>query len=64
MIYAFNDQGPSTFLSLSLVRTAGTGGRCGGGARGSGEMDLLCFRLIQPQSLEEIANQVAFGYFR
>ncbi len=63
MIYSFNDQGPSTFLSY-VVRTAGDPAAFVGAARAAlREMDPQ-LPLIQPQSLEEIANQSPSVFFR
>ena len=63
MIYSFNDQGPSTFLSY-MVRTAGDPAAFVGAARAAlHEMDPQ-LPLIQPQSLEEIANQSPSVFFR
>jgi putative ABC transport system permease protein len=63
MIYAFNDQGPSTFLSY-VVRTAGDPAAFVGATRAAlREMDPQ-LPLIQPQSLEEIANQSPSVFFR
>jgi putative ABC transport system permease protein len=62
-IYSFNDQGPSTFLSY-MVRTAGDPAAFVGAARAAlQEMDPQ-LPLIQPQSLEEIANQSPSVFFR
>jgi putative ABC transport system permease protein len=63
MIYSFNDQGPSTFLSY-LVRSEGDPAAFVGAARAAlKEMDPQ-IPLIQPQSLEEIANQSPSVFFR
>jgi putative ABC transport system permease protein len=63
MIYSFNDQGPSTFLSY-VVRTAGDPAAFVGATRAAlREMDPQ-LPLIQPQSLEEIANQSPSVFFR
>jgi predicted permease len=63
MIYSFNDQGPSTFLSY-LVRSEGNPEAFVGAARAAlKEMDPQ-IPLIQPQGLEEIANQSPSVFFR
>ena len=63
VIYSFNDQGPSTFLAY-VVRTAGEPAAFVGAARAAlREMDPQ-LPLIQPQSLEEIANQSPSVFFR
>jgi predicted permease len=63
IIYTPNDQGPSTFLSY-LVRTAGEPIAFVGSARSTlHEMD-PGLPLIQPQSLEEVANQSPSVFLR
>jgi predicted permease len=63
MIYTFGDQGPSTFLSY-MVRTAGDPAAFVGATRAAlREMDPQ-LPLIQPQSLEEIADQSPSVFFR
>ncbi len=63
IIYTPNDQGPSTFLSY-VVRTAGEPGAFIGAARAAlQEMDPQ-LPLIQPQSLEQIANQSRSVFLR
>ncbi|MEQ1353272.1 MAG: ABC transporter permease [Candidatus Acidiferrum sp.] len=63
VIYSFNDQGPSTFLSY-LVRTSGDPAAFVGAARTAlHDMDPQ-LPLIQPQSLEEVANQSPSVFFR
>ena len=63
IIYTPNDQGPSTFLSY-VVRTAGEPGAFIGAARAAlQEMDPQ-LPLIQPQSLEQIANQSPSVFLR
>lgn len=63
IIYTANDQGPSTFLSY-LVRTAGEPAAFVGTARGAlHEMDPQ-LPMIQPQSLEQIANQSPSVFLR
>ena len=63
IIYTPNDQGPSTFLSY-VVRTAGEPGAFIGAARTAlQEMDPQ-LPLIQPQSLEQIANQSPSVFLR
>ncbi len=63
IIYTANDQGPSTFLSY-LVRTAGEPAAFVGTARAAlHEMDLQ-LPMIQPQSLEQIANQSSSVFLR
>ena len=63
IIYTANDQGPSTFLSY-LVRTAGEPAAFVGTARAAlHEMDPQ-LPMIQPQSLEEIANQSPSVFLR
>jgi predicted permease len=63
MIYSFNDQGPSTFLSY-VVRTAGEPAAFVGAARAALHVMDPQLPLIQPQSLEEIANQSPSVFFR
>jgi predicted permease len=63
IIYTPNDQGPSTYLSY-MVRTAGEPGAFVGAARAAlQEMDPQ-LPLIQPQSLEQIANQSPSAFLR
>jgi putative ABC transport system permease protein len=63
IIYTANDQGPSTFLSY-LVRTAGEPVAFVGTARAAlHEMDPQ-LPMIQPQSLEQIANQSPSVFLR
>jgi putative ABC transport system permease protein len=63
MIYSFNDQDPSTFLSY-VVRTEGNPAAFVGATRAAlREMDPQ-LPLIQPQSLEDIANQSPSVFFR
>jgi len=63
IIYTANDQGPSTFLSY-LVRTAGEPAGFVGTARAAlHEMDPQ-LPMIQPQSLERIANQSPSVFLR
>ena len=63
IIYTSNDQGPSTFLSY-LVRTAGEPAAFVGTARAAlHEMDPQ-LPMIQPQSLEQIANQSPSVFLR
>ena len=63
IIYTPNDQGPSTFLGY-LVRTAGRPSAFVGAARAAlQEMDPQ-LPLIQPQSLEEVANQSPSVFLR
>jgi putative ABC transport system permease protein len=63
VIYSFNDQGPSTFLNY-MVRTAGDPAAFVGAARTAlHDMDPQ-IPLIQPQSLEEVANQSPSVLFR
>ncbi len=63
IIYTPNDQGPSTYLSY-MVRTAGEPGAFVGAAPVAlQEMDAQ-LPLIQPQSLEQIANQSPSVFLR
>ena len=63
IVYTANDQGPSTFLSY-LVRTAGEPAAFVGTARAAlHEMDPQ-LPMIQPQSLEQIANQSPSVFLR
>jgi putative ABC transport system permease protein len=63
IIYTPNDQGPATYLSY-MVRTAGEPSAFVGAARAAlKEMDAQ-LPLIQPQSLEEIANQSPSVFLR
>jgi putative ABC transport system permease protein len=62
-IYTPNDQGPSTYLSY-MMRTGGEPGAFVGAARAAlQEMDPQ-LPLIQPQSLEQIANQSPSVFLR
>jgi putative ABC transport system permease protein len=63
IVYTANDQGPSTYLSY-LVRTAGEPAAFVGTARAAlHEMDPQ-LPMIQPQSLEQIANQSPSVFLR
>lgn len=63
IIYTANDQGPSTFLNY-MVRTAGQPGAFVGAARAAlHEMDAQ-LPMIQPQSLEEVAEQSPSVFLR
>ena len=63
IIYTPNDQGPSTYLSF-MVRTGGEPDAFVGAARAAlQEMDPQ-LPLIQPQSLEQIANQSPSVFLR
>jgi len=63
IIYTPNDQGPSTYLSY-MMRTGGEPGAFVGAARAAlQEMDPQ-LPLIQPQSLEQIANQSPSVFLR
>jgi putative ABC transport system permease protein len=63
IIYTPNDQGPNTFLSY-MVRTTGEPVAFVGAARAAlQQMDSL-LPMIQPQSLEEVANQSPSVFLR
>jgi putative ABC transport system permease protein len=63
VIYSFNDQGPSTFLSY-MVRTAGDPAAFVGAARTAlRDMDAQ-LPMIQPQSLQDVAYQSPSVFFR
>ena len=63
VIYAFNDQGPNTFLSY-MVRTSGDPAAFVGAARTALRNIDPDLPLVQPQSLEEIAYQSPSVFFR
>ncbi len=63
IIYTANDQGPSTFLSYT-VRTAGEPVAFVGAARAALQGTDPQLPLIQPQSLEEVANQSPSVFLR
>jgi predicted permease len=63
IIYTPNDQGPSTFLSY-MVRTAGEPVAFVGAARAALQRMDSQLSLIQPQSLEEVANQSPSVFLR
>jgi putative ABC transport system permease protein len=63
IIYAPNDQGPNTFLSY-IVRTAGEPVAFVGAARNALRAMDPQLPMIQPQSLEEIANQSPSVFLR
>jgi putative ABC transport system permease protein len=63
IIYAPNDQGPNTFLSY-IVRTAGEPVAFVGAARSALHAMDPQLPMIQPQSLEEIANQSPSVFLR
>lgn len=63
IIYTPNDQGPSTFLSY-MVRTAGEPAAFVGAARAALQGMDPQLPLIQPQSLEEVANQSPSVFLR
>jgi putative ABC transport system permease protein len=63
IIYAANDQGPNTFLSY-IVRTAGEPVAFTGAARSALQAMDPELPMIQPQSLEEIANQSPSVFLR
>ncbi len=63
VVYAANEQGPSTFLSY-LVRTAGDPAAFVGAARSALHDVDAQLPMIQPQSLEEIASQSPSVFFR
>jgi predicted lysophospholipase L1 biosynthesis ABC-type transport system permease subunit len=63
VVYSFNDQSPNTYLSY-VVRTAGDPAAFVGAARAAlHDLDPE-LPLIQPQSLEDIANQSPAVFFR
>ena len=63
IIYTANDQGPSTFLSY-MVRTAGEPAAFVGAARAALQAMDPQLPMIQPQSLEEVANQSPSVFLR
>jgi putative ABC transport system permease protein len=63
IIYTPNDQGPSTYLSY-IARTAGEPAAFVGSARAALKETDSQLPLIQPQSLEEIANQSPSVFLR
>jgi putative ABC transport system permease protein len=63
IIYTPNDQGPATYLSY-MVRTAGEPSAFVGSVRAALEEMDAQLPLIQPQSLEEIANQSPSVFLR
>jgi predicted permease len=63
VIYSFNDQGPATYLGY-VVRTAGDPAAFVGAARAALRETDAQLPLIQPKSLEEIANQSPSVFFR
>lgn len=63
IIYAANDQGPNTFLSY-IVRTAGEPVAFVGAVRAALQGMDPQLPMIQPQSLEEIANQSPSVFLR
>jgi putative ABC transport system permease protein len=63
IIYVANDQGPNTFLSY-IVRTAGEPVAFVGAARSALHAMDPQLPMIQPQSLEEIANQSPSVFLR
>jgi len=63
IIYTPNDQGPSTYLSY-MVRTAGEPDAFVGAARAALQEVDPQLPLIQPQSLEQIANQSPSVFLR
>jgi putative ABC transport system permease protein len=63
IIYAPNDQGPNTFLSY-IVRTAGEPVAFVGASRNALQAMDPGLPMIQPQSLEEIANQSPSVFLR
>ncbi|HEY2352029.1 MAG TPA: ABC transporter permease [Candidatus Acidoferrum sp.] len=63
VVYSFNDQSPNTYVSY-VVRTAGDPAAFVGAARAAlHDLDPQ-LPLIQPQSLEDIANQSPAVFFR
>ncbi|HKV60657.1 MAG TPA: ABC transporter permease [Candidatus Acidoferrum sp.] len=63
IIYTSNDQGPNTFLSY-MVRTAGEPVAFVGAARAALQQMDPELPMIQPQSLEEVANQSPSVFLR
>jgi putative ABC transport system permease protein len=63
IIYTANDQGPSTFLNY-MVRTAGEPVAFVGAARAALQAMDPQLPMIQPQSLEEVANQSPSVFLR
>jgi putative ABC transport system permease protein len=63
IIYTANDQGPSTFLNY-IVRTAGEPVAFVGAARAALQAMDPQLPMIQPQSLEEVANQSPSVFLR
>jgi putative ABC transport system permease protein len=63
IIYTANDQGPSTFLNY-MVRTAGEPAAFVGAARAALQAMDPQLPMIQPQSLEEVANQSPSVFLR
>jgi len=63
IIYTPNDQGPNTFLSY-MVRTAGEPVAFVGAARAALQQMDPQLPMIQPQSLEEVANQSTSVFLR
>ncbi|HKE34419.1 MAG TPA: ABC transporter permease [Candidatus Acidoferrum sp.] len=63
MIYVANDQGPNTYLSY-LMRTSGAPASFVGAARGALRQMDPQLPLIQPQSLEQIANESPSVFLR
>jgi putative ABC transport system permease protein len=63
IIYTPNDQGPNTFLSY-MVRTAGEPVAFVGAARAALQQMDPQLPMIQPQSLEEVANQSPSVFLR
>ena len=63
IIYTPNDQGPATYLSY-MVRTAGEPSAFVGAVRAALKEIDVQLPLIQPQSLEEIANQSPSVFLR
>jgi putative ABC transport system permease protein len=63
IIYTPNDQGPNTFLSY-IVRTAGEPAAFVGAARAALQQIDPQLPLVQPQSLEQVANQSPSVFLR
>jgi len=63
IIYTPNDQGPNTFLSY-IVRTAGEPAAFVGAARAALQQIDSQLPLVQPQSLEQVANQSPSVFLR
>ena len=63
IIYTPNDQGPNTYLSY-IVRTAGEPAAFVGAARAALQQMDPQLPLIQPQSLEDVANQSPSVFLR